>query len=235
MTQESPHILLIESATTNCSVGVAKGNQLVALKEQNAPDFRHSDHLHVFIETCMEEAAIGFEQLAAVAVSKGPGSYTGLRIGVASAKGICYAHDLPLLAINTLEILAQQCVVSRPATLYPMIDARRMEVFTLGLDQHHNTVLPCTASIVDQEAFKNQLIPGEKHFFGSGAAKCKSLFRGKDFVYHDDIRVPSAKDMVSLAVQKYDNQQFEDVAYFEPFYLKDFYTNAPKTSSPKTP
>ena len=233
MAEGTPLLLLIETATTHCSVAVAKGKKIIAVKEENAPDFRHSDHLHLFIQACMKEAALSFGDLSGVGVSMGPGSYTGLRIGVATAKGLCFANDIPLLAVNTLEVMAQQCHIPEGAIRLPMIDARRMEIFTLALDRQGTHIRPCSASIVDA-SFKAQLPSGEKHLFGSGAEKCKSILNGADYIYHDDITVPSAVDMVPLITEKFTAQQFEDLAYFEPYYLKDFYTTAPKIV-PSTP
>ncbi len=144
-------------------------------KEHNEPDFRHSDYLHLFIEATLKEAAVSIQSLAAVGVSMGPGSYTGLRIGVSSAKGICYANDIPLIAVNSLEVLAQQCQVAEGEYILPMIDARRMEVFTMTLDANRKVVQPTTAQILTQE-WANQLPEGEKVIIGSGAPKCQEVF-----------------------------------------------------------
>ncbi|MGB1448651.1 MAG: tRNA (adenosine(37)-N6)-threonylcarbamoyltransferase complex dimerization subunit type 1 TsaB [Flavobacteriaceae bacterium] len=221
------YLLHIETATTNCSVALSNKEELVYCKEHNEPDFRHSDYLHLFIENTLKEAGVSIQSLAGVGVSMGPGSYTGLRIGVSSAKGICYANDIPLIAVNTLEVLAQQCQVEEGAYILPMIDARRMEVFTMTLDAKRKVVQPTAAKILTQE-WAMELPEGEKVIIGSGAEKCQEVFVGNEFDYRMEIRVPSARDMVELVHQKFKTQQWEDVAYFEPFYLKDFYTNSVK-------
>lgn len=223
------YLLHIETATTNCSVAVSLAGELLYCKESNAPDFRHSDYLHLFIETALKEAGVAIDSLAGVGVSMGPGSYTGLRIGVSSAKGICYANSIPLIAINSLEVLAQQVKVEQGAYILPMIDARRMEVFTMTLDQKYQVIQPTTAKIVTPEWSKD-LPKGKKVVIGSGAEKCKAILYGDDFDYQTDIVVPTARDMVDLVTQKHKDKAWEDVAYFEPFYLKDFYTNTAKPS-----
>lgn len=219
--------LLLETATTNCSVAIANNGELLFCKESNEANFRHSDYLHVFIEEVMAEVGLSFSALSAVGVSMGPGSYTGLRIGVSSAKGICYANDLPLIAVNTLEVLAQAYAPKENEVIIPMIDARRLEVFTMALNAAHESVQATSAMIISEEVY--DLFPaGKKIIFGSGAAKCKPILTGNEFHYIDEIEVPSARNMVSIVANKYVNKQFEDLAYFEPYYLKDFYSNAPK-------
>lgn len=223
------HLLLLETATTNCSVALAVDGQLIHVLEYNEEKYRHSDYLHSFIADLMTATETPFSKLAGVAVSMGPGSYTGLRIGVASAKGICYAQGIPLLAINTLDVLAHAYTPQAGDLLIPMIDARRMEVFTKVLDHHYRTLRPTSAEIISAHT-QGTLPIGRKIIFGSGAEKCKPLFTGKDIHFIDDLSLPSAKDMVHFATEKFEQQQFEDVAYFEPFYLKEFYTKAPKSS-----
>jgi tRNA threonylcarbamoyladenosine biosynthesis protein TsaB len=221
------YLLHIETATTNCSVAVSLAGELLYCKESNAPDFRHSDYLHLFIETALHEAGVAIDSLAGVGVSMGPGSYTGLRIGVSTAKGICYANSIPLIAINSLEVLAQQAKVEQGAYILPMIDARRMEVFTMTLDEKYQVVQPTTAKIVTPE-WSEDLPKGKKVVIGSGAEKCKTILQGDDFDYQTKIVVPTARDMVDLITQKYKDKAWEDIAYFEPFYLKDFYSNTAK-------
>ncbi|MEN8767970.1 MAG: tRNA (adenosine(37)-N6)-threonylcarbamoyltransferase complex dimerization subunit type 1 TsaB [Candidatus Arcticimaribacter sp.] len=223
------YLLHIETATTNCSVAVSLDGALLYCKESNAPDFRHSDYLHLFIEAALKEAGVAIQSLAGVGVSMGPGSYTGLRIGVSSAKGICYANDIPLVAVNSLEVLAQQAKVDKGVHILPMIDARRMEVFTMTLDQDHNIVLPTSSKIITPDWIED-LPAGKKVIIGSGAEKCKAILVGDDFDYQTEIVVPSARDMVSLVTKKFEEKQWEDVAYFEPFYLKDFYSNTAKSN-----
>lgn len=223
------YLLHIETATTNCSVAVSLEGELLYCKESNAPDFRHSDYLHLFIEAALKGADVAIQSLAGVGVSMGPGSYTGLRIGISSAKGICYANSIPLIAINSLEVLAQQAKVEQGAFILPMIDARRMEVFTMTLDEKHQVIQPTTAKILTPE-WCEDLPKGKKVVIGSGAEKCKAILQGKDFDYQTNISVPSARDMVGLVTKKYKNKDWEDVAYFEPFYLKDFFGNTAKSS-----
>ena len=223
------YLLHIDTATTNCSVAVSLEGELLYCKENNAPDFRHSDYLHLFIEAALKEAGVAIQSLAGVGVSMGPGSYTGLRIGVSSAKGICYANSIPLIAVNSLEVLAQQVKVEKGTYILPMIDARRMEVFTMTLDEKHQVVQPTSAKIITPE-WSEDLPNGKKVVIGSGAEKCKAILQGKDFDYQTNIAVPSARDMVDLVTKKFKNKDWEDVAYFEPFYLKDFYSNTAKSN-----
>lgn len=223
------YLLHIETATTNCSVAVSLNGELLYCKESNAPDFRHSDYLHLFIEAALKETGVAIQSLAGVGVSMGPGSYTGLRIGVSSAKGICYANDIPLMAVNSLEVLAQQAKVEKDTYILPMIDARRMEVFTMTLDAAYAVVQPTCSKIITPDWIED-LPVGKKRIIGSGAEKCKAILTGDDFIYSPEIIVPSASDMVSLVTKKFEKKQWEDVAYFEPFYLKDFYSNTAKAN-----
>ena len=223
------YLLHIETATTNCSVAVSLNGALLYCKESNAPDFRHSDYLHLFIEAALKEAGVAIKSLAGVGVSMGPGSYTGLRIGVSSAKGICYANDIPLVAVNSLKVLAKQAKVDKGVHILPMIDARRMEVFTMTLDATHAVVQPTSSKIITSDWIED-LPAGKKVIIGSGAEKCKAILVGDDFDYQTEIEVPSASDMVSLVTKKFEEKQWEDVAYFEPFYLKDFYSNTVKSN-----
>ena len=166
--------------------------------------------------------------LDAVAVSKGPGSYTGLRIGVAAAKGICFALDLPLIAVNSLQILSEKYQNNNQALLFPMFDARRMEVYVMILNEMKEVVKPTFAEVLTAESLKEFPTDVQWVFMGEGAQKCKELFEANHIVYRSDIQHPSAAEMVPLAWKAFQAQKFEDVAYFEPFYLKDFYTTAKK-------
>ena len=164
----------------------------------------------------------------AVAVSKGPGSYTGLRIGVAAAKGICFALDLPLIGINSLEVLAGKVNLIEETLLFPMFDARRMEVYTMVLNEKKEVLKPTFAEIITENSFNS--FPKDKKwiFMGDGAQKCKTLLNAPHIDYRDDLKFPSTKEMIPLAWESYKVKKFEDVAYFEPFYLKEFFTNAKK-------
>ena|SRR6218665_982713 len=220
-------ILHLETATTVCSVSVAKDGQLLALKEQNG-DYSHAENLTLFIENAIQQSGTSLSEVDAIAVSKGPGSYTGLRIGVSTAKGLCYSLGKPLIAINTLQHLAGSVItqtsnIQHPTSFFcPMIDARRMEVYCAIFNAQGNEIEPTAAVIVDEQSFAHLLKDHTVYFFGDGAAKCKDTLSGNPHAVFIDHIVPSAKDMIALAEKAFNEKQFEDVAYFEPFYLKDF-------------
>jgi len=221
-------ILNIETATTVCSAALSKDGQLLALKELNN-GYTHAENLTLFVEEVMNKAGAKFKDLDAVAVSKGPGSYTGLRIGVSTAKGFCYALTKPLLSAPTLKHLALQVSSSKKTELpnsnalfCPMIDARRMEVYCALFNFDNNEVRATAAEIIDENFLSDILDKHTVYFFGDGAAKCKSaLGANKNAIFIDSV-FPSAKDMVALSEDAFNKKLFEDVAYFEPFYLKDF-------------
>ncbi len=221
-------ILHIETATKNCSVALSKSGELLALKEHYSEQFSHSEQLHGFIREVFEETQMEMYSLDAVAVSKGPGSYTGLRIGVAAAKGICFALELPLISVNSLQILSEKYQNNNPALLFPMFDARRMEVYTMVLNENKEILKPPFAEVLSAESFNKFPTDVQWIFMGEGAEKCKQVFDAPQIEYRSDIRYPSAAEMVSLAWKAFQDKNFEDVAYFEPFYLKDFYTTAKK-------
>ncbi|OYQ38171.1 tRNA (adenosine(37)-N6)-threonylcarbamoyltransferase complex dimerization subunit type 1 TsaB [Flavobacterium cyanobacteriorum] len=213
------YILNIETATKNCSVSLAKSGVPAALEEFAGEGYLHAEKLHVFIAKVLEKENITFNQLSAVAVSMGPGSYTGLRIGVSAAKGLCYALTIPLIAVDTLEILARSLIVHE-GVIIPLIDARRMEVYSAVFDASYNRLRETRAEIITEESFSPYAQP--VHLIGDGAAKCKPLLADSRFKYHDGLLYPSAAMMAGLSWQKFTQQEFEDVAYFEPYYLKDF-------------
>jgi len=213
------YILNIETATKNCSVSLAADGRTVALKEISEEQFNHAEKLHIFIEDVLAEAGISLQNLDAVAVSKGPGSYTGLRIGVSSAKGLSYALNIPLIAVDTLQVLAAGLKID-DGVIVPMIDARRMEVFTQVYSTKSVPLTAAYALIVDESAFRDT--EGPVHLLGDGALKCRELLNTDKFKYHEEMVYPSAREMDSLSFKKYRAAEFEDVAYFEPFYLKDF-------------
>ncbi|MBW3518217.1 tRNA (adenosine(37)-N6)-threonylcarbamoyltransferase complex dimerization subunit type 1 TsaB [Flavobacterium sp. NKUCC04_CG] len=214
------YILSVETATKNCSVSLSGNGELLYYEELAEAQFSHAEKLHLYIESVLKQAGLNCSDLSAIAVSKGPGSYTGLRIGVSAVKGLCYALGLPLIGLNTLNVLARQ-LKDADGLIVPMIDARRMEVFTAVFNQKYERVEETKALIITPTAL-DYLQPQKIHLIGDGAAKCKDVLQGGMFVYHDGITYPSAKDMGGLAYGKYLNHDFEDVAYFEPFYLKDF-------------
>ena len=214
------YILNIETATTNCSVSLSKDEDVLILKEDNHLNYSHAESLHVFISDVLKSAQIQPKDLDAIAVSKGPGSYTGLRIGVSAAKGLCYALEIPLISINTLQSLAHQlhcddgCIIS-------MLDARRMEVYSAIYDVNHQQIRDTEAQILDSNSFNDYLEVGNVHFIGNGVDKTKDVIKHPNAIFIDG-KLPSANQMGTIAYYKYKKSDFEDVAYFEPFYLKEF-------------
>ena len=212
-------ILNLETSTTNCSVAVSLNGELLFLEEDNSAQYSHAERLHIYIDAVLKEAQIERSQIDAVAVSKGPGSYTGLRIGVSAAKGLCFGLDIPLIALPTLEVLANK-IQTEAGCIVATLDARRMEVYSAVFDTNHQCIDPTTAKILDAESYADLL---EKHtvfFVGNGAAKTQDLIDHPNA--HFDDQLPSSKEMCALSYQKYKAEDFEDLAYFEPFYLKDF-------------
>ena len=212
-------ILNLETATKNCSVALAKEGALIANKEIAEQHFSHAEKLHVFIEELLNENQLQFCDLSAIAVSQGPGSYTGLRIGVSSAKGFCYALNIPLIAIDTLQLLAKQIQIE-DGIIIPMIDARRMEVFTAIYDKNHHQIRSTQAEIIDEKSYQD--ISDKIHLVGDGTEKFKNTLLADKFVFHSEVIFPSSKEMCELSFDKYKKSDFVDVAYFEPYYLKDF-------------
>lgn len=212
-------ILNIETATKNCSVALSKAGKTLAIKELSEQNFSHAEKLHVFIEELFSETNLKLEDLNAVAVSQGPGSYTGLRIGVSAAKGLSYALSIPLIALDTLEILARKIQVNS-GIIIPMIDARRLEVFSAFFDSSFTKIRAIKAEVIDENSYKEE--SEILHLIGDGAMKFKEILTDEKFHYYPEIQYPSAAEMGLISFQKFQNSQFEDVAYFEPFYLKDF-------------
>ena len=223
-------ILNIETATRVCSVVLAVDGEVKSIRESHVAN-SHSELITLFTEEVIEDIGIRFSDLDAIAVSMGPGSYTGLRIGVSTAKGFCYALDKPLIAINTLKSMAAGMATlthEKDLLLCPMIDARRMEVYAAIYDMQLNEVKPTEAVIVDEQSFGKLLKNRRILFAGDGAPKCKDILsHQKNAVFHDEFH-PSAQYMAFLSEQKFRKKEFEDVAYFEPFYLKDFVAGIPK-------
>ena len=221
------YILNLETATTNCSVSLSKNGKTIALKEDARNGYSHAEKLHVFIDEVLQEAGLDSKAIIdAIAVSKGPGSYTGLRIGVSAAKGLSFALDKPLISIPTLEILAHQ-VLCDDGVIVAMLDARRMEVYSAIFDAKHNQIRDTEAQILDEASFSKYLEEGKVYFIGSGVAKTKALIQHSNAVFIED-KLPSANEMSLLAYNKYKISDTEDVAYFEPYYLKDFVALKPK-------
>jgi tRNA threonylcarbamoyladenosine biosynthesis protein TsaB len=219
-------ILNIETSTTNCSVSLSKEGETFVLKEDYNDDYSHAERLHLYIDEALKQAKIPLSDLNAISISKGPGSYTGLRIGVSAAKGLCYALNKPLISIATLEALAHQ-IKAQDGVIIPMLDARRMEVYSAVFDSEHKQIRDTEAQILDENSFADYLENGRVYFIGNGVEKTKALITHPNAVFVDN-KLPSANDMSKLAYDKYKKNDTEDVAYFEPYYLKDFIALKPK-------
>ncbi|MDE5571387.1 MAG: tRNA (adenosine(37)-N6)-threonylcarbamoyltransferase complex dimerization subunit type 1 TsaB [Prevotella sp.] len=225
-------ILHIETSTTICSVAVSEDGQCIFEQEERGEKGAGAEKLGTMVDNALsftDNHAIPFD---AVSVSCGPGSYTGLRIGVSMAKGICYGRNLKLLAVPTLELLCVPVLLRNPeldenALLCPMLDARRMEVYAALYDRSLKTVREVSADIVDADTYKQWLDERPIYFFGNGAKKCMEVINHPNAHYIDSIE-PLAKWMQPLAEKRFLNDQFEDVAYFVPFYLKNFVALKPK-------
>lgn len=233
------YLLHIESATRTCSVALSDNDKVLAIREDHTEGYSHSSLLTTFIEEVVKDAGIGFHDLQAVSVSMGPGSYTGLRIGVSAAKGLCYGLDIPLIAVDTLESMAHHCrkVLSERSDIIPpealeaiycpMIDARRMEVYTCLFNYRLNRLNEIEATIVQADSFSEYLDDHKLFIFGDGAQKCKPLINRTNAVFFDNIST-SAAGLAGPASKKFGEKDFVDLAYFEPFYLKDFVAGKPK-------
>ena len=221
-------ILAIETTTKNCSVALFENEKLLALKEQNSDGYSHAEQLTLFVDEVIKSANLTLKEIEAITISKGPGSYTGLRIGTSTAKGLCYALDIPLISISTLKAMAFTMTKHQAADIYcPMIDARRMEVFSAIYDVSNNEIRGIQADVVDEQTYAS-FLNNKVLFFGDGALKCKEIIRHENAKFLEGV-YPSAKDLGALAYDKFMNKDFEDVAYFEPFYLKDFVAGKKKT------
>jgi tRNA threonylcarbamoyladenosine biosynthesis protein TsaB len=230
-----PTLLHIETATQVCSVALSRSGQLLSIRESSVKN-AHSSVLTTFIEEVFSSSDIKVTEIDAVAVSEGPGSYTGLRIGVATAKGLCYALDKPLMAIPTLKSMAAGMAeteivkhhASSVTVLCPMIDARRMEVFSAVFGCGLEEIIETRAEIITRTSFEDLLKKYIIVFAGDGAEKCKSFLDKHDnILFLDDFRV-SARHMMRLAEKKFLSREFENLAYFEPRYLKEFIAGKPR-------
>ena len=230
-------ILNIETATPLCSVALSNNGKVIAQRE-SLEEKSHASHLATFIEELLNENRLKISDLDAIAVGKGPGSYTGLRIGVSVAKGLCFGSNLPLIAISTLKIIYNQAITSddpviqealksRDTLICPMIDARRMEVFTCMYTISGEIVEGVTAKIIDAGSFSQHLLRQKVIFLGSGMDKCREVLAHTHAVFASGI-YPHASSLALLSEQAFREQHFEDTAYFEPFYLKDFIATVPK-------
>ena len=230
-------ILNIETSTTVCSVALADNGKDIIKRESN-DEKSHAKLLTLFIDEILNESSIKYNQIDAIAVSKGPGSYTGLRIGVSAAKGLCYALDKPLIAINTLQLMSFGVIYKlklkkiliedhEKSLLIPMIDARRMEVYTAIFKTTGEKVSDVSAEILDENSYAEILKKNKLICFGDGAKKAEQIIHHPNLIFIPEI-YPSAEDMVMLSQEIYDTRKFENTAYFEPFYLKDFIATIPK-------
>jgi tRNA threonylcarbamoyladenosine biosynthesis protein TsaB len=219
------YILNIETSTKNCSVSIAKDGKTIICNEIAEEGYSHAERLHVFIEKTLQQAAITFGDLSAIAVSQGPGSYTGLRIGVSASKGLCYALGIPLIAVDTLKVLAAQANIAS-GLLVPMLDARRMEVYSAVFTPDLANIRETLAEVITEHSFED--FEDKVYFVGDCADKCKSTLIKENFTFLEDIKYPSAAQMSSLSYEKFKISDTVDVAYFEPYYLKDFMITSAK-------
>ena len=213
-------ILNIETTTTNCSVCIAKEGVVIAKKSLNNKNYSHSESLHVFIEELISDSQFTSNDFDAIAVSEGPGSYTGLRIGVSAAKGLCYALDIPLIAVPTLDLMSRQVKIEE-GYIVSMLDARRMEVYAAVYDKVYNNIEATNAKIIDENSFADLLQKHKLYFNGNAVDKVKAVLQHENAVFLD-ASFPSAYEMAELSYEKYKKSDTVDVAYFEPFYLKEF-------------
>lgn len=223
-----PNLLCIETSTTVCSVAIGNENGILAQKEVN-DGYTHAENLHMFIDEVIKDSGLNRKNIDAIAVGKGPGSYTGLRIGVSAAKGIAYALSIPLISMNTLlnlSVGAKKMIQDSEALLCPMLDARRMEVYTALYNRQLEELASTNALIITAESLSNLTSKGKIVLFGDGASKCAELIKDNSKINIIENIMPSAANMINYCVEQFNNKQFEDVAYFEPFYLKEFFTGA---------
>jgi tRNA threonylcarbamoyladenosine biosynthesis protein TsaB len=222
-------ILQIETATAVCSVALSIDGKTSILEEVAGQNL-HASKLTLLIERVVKQAGLMYSDLDSIAISKGPGSYTGLRIGVSTAKGLCFALDKPLIAIETLKMIAAGYLeenLSYTGLVCPMIDARRMEVYTTVYNSNLEVIEPTTAKIIDETSFCNLLDNNKIAFVGDGAEKCEETLQSANASF-STANYNSAKNMSALAFKAFTENKFENVAYFEPFYLKDFVLTQPK-------
>lgn len=225
-----PNIIHIETSTEVCSVALSSDG-VVKFHRQNFEGPSHAALLGDYVQECITHARENQIELHAVAVSGGPGSYTGLRIGVSEAKGLCFGLNLPLIAVSTLELLCCTAMfrvdIEEDALICPMIDARRMEVYAAVYNERLEAVMPVGAYIVDENTFAEILSQRKVIFCGNGAAKCRDVINHPNAIFVDGV-YPLATGMLALAERAFTRQEFSDVAYYEPFYLKEFVATTPK-------
>lgn len=223
-------ILYLETSSKNCSVAISDDEKLLCLCEEVSENYKQSESLHTYVEWALEGAGITMKDIEAVSLGKGPGSYTGLRIGAASAKGFCYGLKVPLIAVNSLETMIEPFLGQNYDYIVPLIDARRMEVYTAVYDGLTGQELSRTeAKILDETSFQ-EFKDKKVIFVGDGAKKAKDILDLPDAEFKDDV-YPSSQFLIRKTIEKISREEFEDIAYFEPFYLKDFHGVKKKNSS----
>lgn len=227
-------ILCLETATEVCSVALIEEGKVVDIRE-DLKGQSHSKLLTLFIDEILKANQLKAGDLNAIAISGGPGSYTGLRIGVSASKGLGYAANIPIISVSSLQAMADFVVenqvklkikLAKNDVLLPMIDARRMEVYTMPCNSKAEQLEEVHAKIIDEESY-SEVAGYQLYYFGNGAAKCAEIIKNRNAVFIDNIYA-SASNMKNIAMQKFKNQEFEDIAYFEPFYLKEFIATTPK-------
>lgn len=215
-------ILYLETSSKNCSVAISDGEKLLCVCEEVSENYKQSESLHSFVEWALEGAELSMKDIEAISLGKGPGSYTGLRIGSASAKGFCYGLKIPLVAVNSLESMIEPFLNQNYDFVIPLVDARRMEVYTAVYDGITGSeITPTEAKVLDETSFQ-EFKDKKIIFVGDGAKKAREILQlpNADFNVHT---YPSAKYLVKKTLEKIDKKDFEDIAYFEPFYLKEFH------------
>ena len=215
-------ILYLETSSKNCSVAISDDEKLLCVAEEVSENYKQSESLHSFVEWALEGAELSIKDIDAVCLGKGPGSYTGLRIGAASAKGFCYGLKIPLIAVNSMESMKEPFLGQNYDLVIPLVDARRMEVYTAVYDGiSGNELSPTEAKVLDETSFQ-EFNDKKILFVGDGAKKAKEILQLPDASFNEDI-YPSAQYLVKKTLEKIKNKDFEDIAYFEPFYLKEFH------------
>ena len=219
------YIINIETSTTNCSVSISNKGNLILENEINDKNYTHSTKLHSLISNLIEKSKISLSKISAIAISKGPGSYTGLRIGTAAAKGLCYALDIPLIAISTLKILANKLKVQN-GLIVPIMDARRDEVYSAVFDSELNIIKKPKPELIHNNSFLEMSRDEKICLVGNGQEKCKWIINeNQNLIYSEDKIFPSSLEMIDLSYEMLLDMNFEDIAYFKPDYLKDFQTS----------
>ncbi|MEC5172844.1 tRNA (adenosine(37)-N6)-threonylcarbamoyltransferase complex dimerization subunit type 1 TsaB [Chryseobacterium nepalense] len=223
-------ILYLETSSKNCSVAISDNEKLLCLTEEVSENYKQSESLHTFVEWALEGAEISLKDIEAVSLGRGPGSYTGLRIGASSAKGFCYGLKIPLIAVNSMESMIEPFLDKNYDFIIPLVDARRMEVYTAVYDGRTGQETYVTeAKILDETSFQ-EFKDKKILFVGDGAKKAKEILQLQNADFNEEV-YPSAQYLIRKTIEKIEKKEFEDVAYFEPFYLKDFHGVKKKNKS----